>query len=46
MILFSLLLFVLCIAVIAFAASRDLSTMEIVEPGAETEDTHTIRVAL
>ncbi|MEL6615943.1 MAG: hypothetical protein AAFQ43_09405 [Bacteroidota bacterium] len=45
MMLLSLILFALVLAVIVFAASRDLSSMEIVEPGSERDDATTIRIA-
>ena len=46
MLTLSLVLFALVLAVIAIAASRDLSTMEVVEPSDETDDAPTIRIAI
>ena len=46
MMILSLILFALALAVIVFAASRDLSNLHEVEPGSEDDDASTIRVAI
>lgn len=46
MMILSVILFALVLAVIVFAASRDLANIEVVEPGMEDDDATSIRIAV